>query len=157
MKFGFRNCAVIVAHPDDETLWAGGTMLMNAQAHWKVITLCRKSDPDRSPRFFRALGQLNAAGQMADLDDGREQAPLESRLVQDTILELVAGERFDLIITHGPAGEYTRHLRHEETNKAVLALWQAGRLTAKQLWQFAYGDGGGEYRPVAIEDADLKI
>ena len=23
------KCAVIVAHPDDETLWAGGTMLMH--------------------------------------------------------------------------------------------------------------------------------
>jgi len=157
MKFGFRNCAVIVAHPDDETLWAGGTMLMNPQVHWKVITLCRKSDPDRSPRFFKALEQLNAAGQMADLDDGPQQMPLENRLVQNTIVELVAGERFDLIITHGPGGEYTRHLRHEETGKAVFALWQTGRLTAKQIWKFAYQDGGGKYLPFAIQNADLKI
>lgn len=157
MKFDFGNCAVIVAHPDDETLWAGGTMLMNPQAHWKVITLCRKTDPDRSPRFFRALERLNAAGQMGDLDDGPEQAPLTSNIVENAILELVAGEKFDLIITHGPGGEYARHLRHEETSKAVSALWQTGRLNANQIWKFAYEDGGGKHLPVAIQDADLMI
>lgn len=157
IKFGFRNCAVIVAHPDDETLWAGGTMLMNPQARWKVVTLCRKSDPDRSARFFKALEQLNAAGQMGDLDDAPEQTPLSSDLVKNTILELLVPDEFDLVITHGSGGEYTRHLRHEETGKAVFSLWQTGRLTAKQIWKFAYEDGHGKYLPVAVQDADLKI
>ncbi len=26
-----NKCAVIVAHPDDETLWAGGLMLMHPE------------------------------------------------------------------------------------------------------------------------------
>jgi LmbE family N-acetylglucosaminyl deacetylase len=156
MKFGFRKCAVIVAHPDDETLWAGGTILMNPQAEWKVVTLCRKSDPDRSPRFFRALEQLNAVGRMGDLDDGPEQTPLASDLVQQTILELLAPDEFDLIITHGCRGEYTRHLRHEETSKAVSALWDSGRLRAKKVWKFAYEDGDGKYLPRPIRRADLR-
>jgi len=157
MKFAFRNCAVIVAHPDDETLWSGGTILMNPQARWKVITLCRKSDPERSLRFFRALSALNATGQMGDLDDGPQQRPLESRLVRKTILELLPRDEFDLIITHGSRGEYTRHLRHEEVSKAVFSLYQTGRLTAKQIWKFAYEDGGGKYLPRPVQDADLKI
>jgi hypothetical protein len=132
-------------------------MLMNPQARWKVVTLCRKTDPDRSPRFFRALEQLNATGQMGDLDDGPEQSPLSGDQVKNTILELLGADEFDLIITHSPGGEYTRHLRHEETGKAVFALWQTGRLTAKQLWQLAYQDGGGKYPPAAAHDADLKI
>lgn len=33
------NCAVIVAHPNDETLWAGGLMLMHPQAHKTLKTL----------------------------------------------------------------------------------------------------------------------
>ena len=28
---GNNECAVIVAHPDDETLWAGGLMLMHPE------------------------------------------------------------------------------------------------------------------------------
>ena len=46
-----KNAAVIVAHPDDETLWTGGAILMHPEINWTVITLCRLSDPDRSPKF----------------------------------------------------------------------------------------------------------
>ncbi len=152
----FRHCVVIAAHPDDETLWVGGTILMHPESEWTVITLCRKSDPDRAPRFFKALEGLHAAGIMGDLDDGPEQTPLDTRKVQATILELLPSDRFDMIITHSPCGEYTRHRRHEETAKAVRALWKSKGLFAKELWMFAYEDGDGKYLPRAIDDADVK-
>jgi len=145
-----------VAHPDDETLWGGGTILMHPEANWTIIALCRKSDQDRSPKFFRALEKLGATGSMGDLDDAPEQLPLVGREVQDTILELLPSDRFDLIITHGLSGEYARHLRHEETGKAVMALWESQRLFAKEIWRFAYEDGDGEYLPRAVRAADLK-
>ncbi|UCF17541.1 MAG: hypothetical protein JSW59_08770, partial [Phycisphaerales bacterium] len=145
-----------VAHPDDETLWAGGIMLMHPDAKWTVVTICRKSDPDRAPKFFQALDRLNATGAMGDLDDGPEQTPLAARDVQNTILELLGSHMFDLVITHGIWGEYTRHLRHEETGKAVIALWNAGVLETKEMWRFAYEDGGGSHLPRAVEDADLQ-
>src|SRR3972149_9878058 len=151
------NCAVIVAHPDDETLWVGGTILLHPDSNWTIITLCRKSDPDRAPKFFRALEQLNAAGAMGDLDDGQEQTPLSARTVQETIIELLASDRFDLIITHGLWGEYSQHLRHEETGKAVMALWESEKLFAKQIWRFAYDDGGGKHLPRPVKNADLQI
>jgi len=151
------KCAVIVAHPDDETLWAGGLMLMHPEAKWTVATICRKSDMDRAPKFFKALKKLNATGFMADLDDGPEQKPLNHTEVRKTIKMLLPSNRFDLIITHGPSGEYTRHLRHEETAKAVLALWKNNRLLADRLWTFAYEDGNRSYLPHAVEQADLLI
>jgi LmbE family N-acetylglucosaminyl deacetylase len=151
------NCALIVAHPDDEVLWAGGTILLHPDCKWTVITLCRKSDPDRAPKFFRSLEQLNAAGAMGDLNDGPEKTPLSAHKVQETIVELLPSDRFDLIITHGLWGEYTRHLRHEEAGKAVMALWESERLFAKQVWTFAYEDGGGKYLPRPIQNADLQI
>ena len=156
MVWTFEKCAVIVAHPDDETLWAGGAMLMHPESRWTVVTLCRKSDADRASRFFKATEQLNARGAMGDLDDGPEQAPLPARTVQNTIIELLPAGGFDLVITHGVWGEYTRHLRHEETGKAVLTLWNTGRLIARQIWRFAYEDGGGQYLPRPIHDADLR-
>jgi len=127
-----NECAVIVAHPDDETLWAGGLMLMYPDVDWTVVTLCRKSDLDRAPKFFKALERLNAVGFMADLDDCPEQTPLDNGEMQKTIAELLPSNRFNLVITHSTAGEYTRHLRHEETAKAVLELWNSDRLFA--LW-----------------------
>ena len=150
-------CAVIVAHPDDETLWAGGTILMHPQAKWTVVTLCRKDDSDRAPRFYQALAELGAAGIMGDLDDRPEQKSLRSKDVQNKILSLLPSDSFDLIITHSCKGEYTRHLRHEETARAVLALWKTGQICTRQLWSFAYEDNRGEYLPRPIADAHLFV
>jgi len=156
-KVVFNNCAVIVAHPDDETLWAGGTMLMHAEAKWKVVTLCRGNDRERRQKFFQALERFNATGAMGDLEDGPDQSPLSDREVQRTIVSLLSPIRFDLIITHGLWGEYTRHLRHEETAKAVLALRKTDELIANQIWMFAYEDGAGRYLPRPVRDEDIRV
>ncbi len=152
-----KTVAVLVAHPDDETLWAGGTILSHPSWNWHIATLCRAGDPDRAPRFYRALHELGAAGTMGDLDDGPEQSPLDALLVQRTIVGLLPAEHFDLLITHDPAGEYTRHLRHEEAACAAISLWEAGRLAADELWTFAYEDGGKHYLPRRIEAAPLHV
>jgi LmbE family N-acetylglucosaminyl deacetylase len=151
------KCAVIVAHPDDETLWAGGLILMHPKTDWTVITICRKSDPDRAPKFFKAMDVLNASGAMGNLDDGPEQAPLNPKEVQETILNLLPSNKFDLILTHSTSGEYTRHLRHEQTAEAVFSLWNSDKLQAEQVFSFAYEDGGKKYLPRPDRRADLKI
>jgi LmbE family N-acetylglucosaminyl deacetylase len=149
--------AVLVAHPDDELLWCGGALLMNPGWKALVATLCRGSDPDRSQKFARVVQQLGADGIMADLDDGPEQLPLQRELVRATLRALLADRNFDLVITHAPHGEYTRHLRHEEVSAAVLEMWSEGELGAAQLWLFAYDDGERRYLPRAIPNADLTL
>jgi hypothetical protein len=131
--------------------------MLHPESEWTVVAVCRRSDPDRAPRFYRAVELLNARGLLGDLDDGPEQFPLTSHEVQNTVLELLPSGIFDLVITHGIRGEYTRHLRHEETGKAVFALWSTGRMSARQVWRFAYEDGGGLYLPRAVQDADVRI
>jgi LmbE family N-acetylglucosaminyl deacetylase len=147
--------AVIVAHPDDETLWAGGTILNHPSWKWFIISLTRKSDIDRSGKFYKALKILGAEGIMGDLDDGPEQKPLLENELEEIILSLLPQVNYDLIITHNPLGEYTRHLRHEETAKAVISLWNSGKITAKELWTFAYEDGGKQYLPRAVSTDTL--
>jgi LmbE family N-acetylglucosaminyl deacetylase len=151
------NCAVIVAHPDDETLWAGGLMLMHPGVRWTVAAICRKSDADRAPKFFKAMEEFGAKGFLGDLDDGPEQKPLDGLEVQHTIMELLPSDRYDAVFTHSMGGEYTRHLRHEETSKAVMKLLEVEKLEARQAWFFAYEDGGGKYLPRAARDSDLQI
>ena len=71
-----KNVAVIVAHSDDETLWAGGTILSHPSWNCFIISLCRESDTERATKFYRALKVLRPEGIMGDLDDGPEQIPL---------------------------------------------------------------------------------
>jgi LmbE family N-acetylglucosaminyl deacetylase len=151
------KCAVIVAHPDDETLWAGGLMLMHPEVKWTVVTICRKSDADRAPKFFRALEEFSARGFLGDLDDSPEQRALDNGEVQRTIMGLLPSNRFEVVITHSSAGEYTRHIRHEDAAKAVMRLWKAEELIAREMWSFAYEDGGQKYLPRADRNADLQI
>jgi len=150
-----KTVAVIVAHPDDETLWAGGTILSHPSWQWYIVCLCRGSDIDRAPKFLKTLRALGCDGIMGDVDDGPEQKPLDENDLEKTILQLLPPMHFDLIISHNPEGEYTRHLRHEETGKAVIRLWLTRRIFTSELWIFAYEDGEKEYYPRPIETASV--
>ena len=150
-----KSVAVIVAHPDDETLWAGGTLLSHSLWRCFIVCLCRADDKDRSPKFFKALKILKSEGIMGNLDDGPEQKPLDENEVEQAILDLLPANHFDLIITHNPGGEYTRHLRHEETGRAVIKLWHEGKIVANELWTFAYHDENKKHLPLAIENSNI--
>jgi len=151
------NCAVIVAHPDDETLWAGATLLMHPDSCWTVVTLTRQSDPDRAPKFHQAMEHYRARGIMGDLDDGPQQKPLRTVEVEDALMDLLPSQRYDLILTHSLWGEYTRHRRHEEVARAVIALRDSQRVSTGDIWMFAYEDGGGRYLPRPAESHDVCI
>ena len=148
--------AVIVAHPDDEVLWAGGEILSHSDWNWYILALCRGNDPDRAPRFWRALNRLNAMGYIADLNDGPEQGTLSTEEVERTILAGLPEARFDLIMTHSPRGEYTQHRRHEEVSQAVIRLWCSGRISTKVLMLFAYADRNQTQPPRADPDAHIR-
>ena len=154
-KQSSKSVAIIVAHPDDEILWVGGTILNHPLWKFYIISLCRKNDEERATKFYEVLKILNAKGNMGDLDDEPEQIPLSNDEVESAILDLLPQKHFDLIITHNPHGEYTKHLRHEETSKAVISLWHKGEISTNKLWVFAYEDGNKAYYPKAIENTSI--
>jgi hypothetical protein len=93
---------------------------------------------------------------MADLADGPDQAPQPVGQVRETIVRLLGGTSYSLILTHGPRGEYTRHRRHEECCRSVVELWRSGGIHTRQLWLFAYEDGDHAYLPRVRDDADRR-
>ena len=150
-----QRVAVVVAHPDDEVLWCGGLLLSHPEWSTFIAVLCRGSDADRSPRFKKVRESLGVQGAIGDLDDGPDQEELSEEAVEGAVLALLPETDYDLILTHSPRGEYTRHRRHEETARAVLSLWNKGALTTKSLWLFAYEDGHGAYLPRADKGETL--
>jgi LmbE family N-acetylglucosaminyl deacetylase len=152
-----KTVAVIVAHPDDETLWSGGTILDNPGWNCFILSLSRGNDRDRSYRFNNALKILNSEGTMGCIDDSPEQKPLDANIPEQAILNLLPPRNYDLIITHNPNGEYTRHLRHEETGRAVIKLWKKGEIRASELWLFAYSDENKKHFPTAVLNAGIYL
>ncbi len=152
-----KNVAVIVAHPDDETLWAGGTLLSHCRWHVFIVCLCEGDDQDRVAKFKKMLTILHAEGEIGNMDNGAVQNPLRMQELEKTICHLLPLREYDLIITHDSSGEYRHHRRHTEVSHAVITLWNKNQLKTNELWTFAYTDENGKFHPRAIKKASIRI
>jgi len=138
---------VIVAHPDDETIWMGGSLIKNCviEKDWKVeiISLCRKNDAERAEKFFKVCSFLNAKGFISDLDDSEDGSYKEITPEDITArLKKFINGGYDIIFTHGENGEYG-HKRHIEVHNAVKGLLKSGELRVKKAFFFSYAIKGG--------------
>ena len=132
------KAAIIVAHPDDETIWSGGLILKNPEWQWTVLSLCRADDPDRSRRFESVSRLLGFDAFISDVDDSNPLRQIDTqRDIGSRILNFLASTCWDLCLTHGSNGEYG-HPRHKEVHGEVLRLAHDGTLECRQLWTFAY-------------------
>lgn len=141
---------VITAHPDDETIWMGGTILTNKNIDWTIFSLCRYSDDDRRPKFKKVCSYYNAKCIMTDLEDeGKITFEEGIEDAKNYIKESLKGKKFNYIFTHGKNGEYG-HDAHKQVNIAVNDLILSGDINAEYLFNFNYDkDPENEYKVIA--------
>lgn len=133
-----RRALVVVAHPDDETIWLGGTILLNEEVRWTIFCLSRKSDNDRRPKFARACARLGARAIMTDLDDTgkfsvNEMIPRIKRLLNKEL----KNKSFDYCFGHGKNGEYG-HKSHIGAHQALKDWNPYEKLKCRQFLVFNY-------------------
>jgi LmbE family N-acetylglucosaminyl deacetylase len=135
-----KKVLVIIAHPDDETIWMGGTLLKNKES-WDttIISLCRKDDADRAPKFKKICKEYGANCHISNLDD-ETMEDISSEEVTERIKNY-AKKEYDYLFTHGKNGEYG-HKRHIDVYKAVNKMLKNKTLKAKKVFYFAYNKKG---------------
>lgn len=126
---------MVVAHPDDESLWGAGLMIRHPK-DWTVICCTVPfHDPVRAEKFLDACKVLGAHG--ISIPFPERGGPIE---VPD-----LSG--YDLIITHNSAGEYG-HVQHKELHNKIKPRWPDKTI--------CFGYGGGKPRLVIELTEDEK-
>ena len=151
-----KDCLIIVAHPDDETIWMGGSILRNKKKwNTSIVCMCRKDDPDRAPKFRKVCMVYNARSFISDLDDEKLN-DMETEEVKSRLPGWVAKQEWDLIYTHNKNGEYG-HKRHKIVHFAVEEMLQEGILKSKKVFFFDYYTARGLAFPRARADKFINL
>jgi LmbE family N-acetylglucosaminyl deacetylase len=154
-----KRALIIVAHPDDETIWMGGFILKHPGLQWTIFSLCRASDKDRAPKFHRVCQLYKAEAIMEDLEDEgklsvKQTVPVIKKLVEKNISQC----KFDYIFTHGANGEYG-HPRHIGVHRAVKELIKKKILKPEMVCYFNYKKISSQAFSllIALKDSDLLV
>ncbi|MFN8546879.1 MAG: PIG-L family deacetylase [Candidatus Eisenbacteria bacterium] len=112
------GAVVIVAHPDDETLWCGGLRLLHPWLDWTFVVATHFASSPRVRELASIAEEAQAELHCLELED-RLDRPLDIEL--RARLEALPWGRFRFVFTHGAEGEYG-HPHHRAVHRAVVEL-----------------------------------
>lgn len=115
---------IVVAHPDDDVIFAGPYQLANPWMEWLVVCATHDADDERGREMV--AWQTDIGGRALFLgfpDDPRDYKRKASSFSPEELRERLDALELmpDLILTHDPAGEYG-HPHHVTVSKAVLGM-----------------------------------
>jgi LmbE family N-acetylglucosaminyl deacetylase len=133
---GERYGLVLCAHPDDEVLFAGATMLAHPEIRWTVICLTyndhdwRGLEMQRAMAAFRQHG-LDIGGSCLGVpDNGWPPTASWYATALSKVMHALGERVWDIVLTHSASGEYG-HAHH-------IAVNSIARHNFSSPWEFRY-------------------
>lgn len=119
---------MIVAHPDDETIWGGSHLLKNK---YTVVCITCGTVDYRVEEFKRVMEITEDDYMMLGFPDVTNGRIDSWNSVYDeiyhTLKDIIDSNDWDMIITHNPEGEYG-HIHHKMTSTMVTDLSNKNKL-----------------------------
>lgn len=109
---------MIVAHPDDETIFGGAQLLKDKG--WKVICVTNGDNKIRRKEFKKVMGKVSAASEIWNYKDQWNGDFDRSRLKSD-LSKVLGQNKVKKVVTHSLTGEYG-HKQHKVLSKLVHQL-----------------------------------
>lgn len=158
-NLGIDDCTnlMIVAHPDDETLW-GAAHLM--QGDWFVVCMTSQYFPTRKQEYQKVLDTLGVKGIILDYPDLYKGIDGKWKIdswkyiqtaLSDDLNVIINYKDWEQIVTHSPTGE-TGHFHHKYINKSVLQICENNSAKYNNLWYF-----GQFYKKDAVPESLPQI
>jgi LmbE family N-acetylglucosaminyl deacetylase len=135
MKYKNTDKLLIVAHADDELIWAG-EKLIKEKEQWDILCVVTPDyqSPFRIPIFLNKVSEyLSANTEMLPFEDTGFHLPINGDLFTPITKKLNSKE-WTQILTHGPKGEYG-HAHHIQVHNLVIRVAQETNNIDK-LWVF---------------------
>jgi len=109
---------MVVAHPDDETIFGGAALL--SERGWKVICLTNQKDEIRSEEFRRVMKRVGAAYEIWDYPDLYDGS-FDPEPLRMEIGKVIRNHRYERIVTHNLGGEYG-HSQHRSLSQILHSM-----------------------------------
>lgn len=130
---------MIVAHPDDESLW--GYYQLNSEKGWKIICITNSENNVRVNEIKNIANHFDAALEMWNFQD----SPIRynfSPIIYKKIFNEINKQNVKMVVTHNPLGEYG-HIQHKKVSQIVLTV------SNKPTYVFSYSsDNIHEKNPI---------
>lgn len=123
---------VFVAHPDDELIFFGNTLIN--EDGWLVVCMTNGGNRTRRNEFINVMKRLNIDYKILNYKDGMDVLWNEKKLNKSIYKILNLKEKWDKVVTHNSQGEYG-HIQHKQLNRIVRKCYKSGDINV-----FVYKD-----------------
>ena len=122
---------MIVAHPDDETIWGGAHLLSE---DYLVVCITCGNDKTRVEEFKQALAISNDQYLMLNYPDkvsGKRDDWKDSKMgITKDLKKIMSLKNWDKIVTHNKEGEYG-HIHHKMSHDIVTSIFDNGSVKGR--------------------------